>query len=144
MIYLDACALVKLVREENESSALRDFLDGQRNTEHITSELANAELMRTIRRVNHDDQGHPMISEAAFEQQLQDASDVLDSVSQIALDTEVVSQAGAIEVPFVRTLDALHLATAAQLGEAVTGFVSYDKGLLSAAEQAGLPTVTPR
>ncbi|MCX9191376.1 VapC toxin family PIN domain ribonuclease [Carbonactinospora thermoautotrophica] len=143
MIYLDSCALVKLVREEDESEALRAYLDAHADVEHVTSELARAEVMRVIRRVNHDDQGRLLVTEEEFARQVADASDVLDAVSYVTLDVDLLDEAGAIRSPHVRTLDAIHLASAALLGPALTAFVTYDKRLRQAAEQAGNPVVAP-
>lgn len=143
MIYLDSCALAKLVREEAESEALRGFLDERHDVEHVTSELARTELVRVVRRANHDPQGHLLVSGEAFARQLDDASNVLVSVSQLVVDTEILDQAGALESPFVRSLDAIHLASTARLGAAITEFVTYDKGLRRAAEELGMTVVAP-
>lgn len=143
MIYLDSCALVKLVREEDESAALRAFLDARQDVDHVTSELAHAEVLRAVRRANHDDHGRLLVAEGTFAQELQDAADVLDAASQVVLDTEVLDQAGAIQAPFVKTLDAIHLASAVMVGPALMYFVTYDNGLRRAAEEVELPVAAP-
>ena len=57
MIYLDSCALVKPIRDEDETVALQSWLDDRADDVVVTSELALAEVLRVVRRNNHTDQG---------------------------------------------------------------------------------------
>ncbi|MFI5533722.1 type II toxin-antitoxin system VapC family toxin [Kitasatospora sp. NPDC051853] len=143
MIYLDSCALVKLVREEAESSALRRFLDEHADLESVTSELARTEVVRVVRRANHDPHGRLTVAQEAFAAQLAEARAVLAEVDQVTIGPELLDRAGAIEAPYLRTLDAVHLASALALGLGLRWFVTYDKGLRSAAEAIGLAVVSP-
>jgi predicted nucleic acid-binding protein len=59
------------------------------------------------------------------------------------VSTRVLSDAALLEQPFLRTLDAIHLATAAGIRASLSAFVTYDKRLAAAAEDAGLPVASP-
>jgi uncharacterized protein len=131
LIYFDTCALLKLIRSDGPSEALGDFVDARPGTRWFSSELARAELVRTVRRVNHDSQGR-LIIESLWER-----------LDLIAVSTRVLNEAGAIEQPFLRTLDAIHLAAAASMRRSLSAFVTYDKKLAAAAQEAGLPVLSP-
>ena len=142
MIYLDSCALVKLIRQEKESAALQAWLDERPDTEHVTSELARAEVLRVVRRSNHTARG-VVIDTAVFERELAEANELLDNINFIVLDAEILDQAGSSEVPSLKTLDAIHLTSAMQLKTAITEFVTYDRGLRRVAEQAMIRVTAP-
>lgn len=142
MIYLDSCALVKLIREEAESSALQDWLDEREGVPMVTSELAHAEVPRVIRRNNHTDQGE-LIDSAKLTADLAEARIVLAAVGSVVLDRELLARAGALGEPMVRTLDAIHLASAHEVDLAELDFVTYDHRLAVVAGNAGLRVVAP-
>lgn len=129
MIYLDTSALMKLVREEPESDALGAWLAERPEQPVVTSELGRVELLRAARRV-----GGPASVEARA---------VIDDVDLVPLDRGVQDVACDIGEPWLRTLDALHLASAIVLRGELTAFVAYDQRLLDAATAQGLPVVTP-
>lgn len=68
---------------------------------------------------------------------------VLDAVNVIQLKPSVLDVAASLQPPSVRSLDALHLASALQLRPDLTGFVAYDQRLYDAARDAGLPAARP-
>lgn len=142
MIYLDSCALVKLVREEDESPALQAWLDERADEVVVTSELARAEVLRVIRRSNHDERGE-LVDADRFVAELDEAAAVLGAVTQVVVDRAVLDRAGAVEAPMVRTLDAIHLATALDLRASKIEFVTYDRRLAKLAEIAGFDPVGP-
>lgn len=142
MIYLDSCALVKLVRVEAESEALQAWLDERSGDRLVTSEIALTEVCRTIRRVNHDDQGGP-VDDGALARDLQEAAEVLSAVEQMRVDRRILLAAGALPAPTVRTLDAIHLASALELVRAEVEFVTYDRRLAVAAGASGLAVISP-
>lgn len=141
---MDSCALVKLVRAEAESAALQAWLDGRPDEPVATSELAEAEVLRAVRRSNHTSRGVPGDA-AQFARELAEAADVLARVGQVPLDRDLVRRAGAIEAPMLRTLDAIHLVSALDVlaGFAQRHFVTYDNRLAEAARAAGLNVVAP-
>ena len=130
MIYLDSSALMKLVREEAETEALRDWLASKPEVPVVTSELGRVEVLRAARRAGSD--------------ALTEAHAVIGDVDLIPLDRGVQDIACEIADPPLRTLDALHLASAVLLGDDLTVLAAYDRRLLAAAQVAGLPTITPQ
>jgi predicted nucleic acid-binding protein len=133
VFYLDASALVKLVLVEAESDALRTYIAG---ADLLSSELVLTEVPRAIRRVVSD-RAVPRLRSA-----LDQASAVLGRLALRPLDRPVLAAAGAIDLPPLRALDAIHVATAADLGP-IDAFVTYDERQAAAARLAGLRTTAP-
>jgi predicted nucleic acid-binding protein len=133
LFYLDTSALVKLVREEQESDALSLFLEG---ADLISSELTLAELPRAIRRAVADD------PELSLDALIEQAGEVLDALASVPVDQATLAAAGGLPEPALRTLDAIHVATALAL-RPIDAFVTYDERQSAAARLAGLRTVTP-
>jgi hypothetical protein len=142
VIYFDTCALLKLIREDAKSKALGAFIDAQPATRWVSSEIAKTELARTVRRINHDDRGR-LIDEPRLRAELSFAERIWERLDLIAVSTRVLDEAAAIEQPFLRTLDAIHWAAAVSMGTSLSAFVTYDKKLAAAAQQAGLPVLSP-
>jgi uncharacterized protein len=130
VIYLDASALAKLVLPEPESSALARFL--QSWPSRTASVIARVELLRAAMREAQP----PEVSARARA--------VLNHVALLPLDPAVVSAASAVEPPALRTLDAIHLATALSIREGLAGMVTYDRRLADGARRAGLTVWAPR
>lgn len=131
MIYLDTSALVKQIRAEAESSALADWLDARREIPCISSVLAEVELPRAIRAVAPE--GLPSVPA------------VLARLNRFEIDALVRATAASYADATLRSLDAIHLATAqiASTDTPLTAFVAYDKRLAAAAKEVGLPVVAP-
>jgi predicted nucleic acid-binding protein len=142
VIYFDTCALLKLIREDAQSGALGAFIDAQPASRWFSSEIARTELARTVHRVNHDDRGR-LIDEPRLRAELSYAERIWERLDLIAVSTRVLDEAAAIEQPFLRTLDAIHLAAAMSLRTSLSAFVTYDKRLAAAAQEAGLPVRSP-
>ena len=132
MIYLDSCALVKLVSPAPETAALERYLREHADQRHVASALVRTEVRRALRRIE------------APAKLLSTAEKLLAAVITISVRDELLDAAGRLAEPGLRSLDAIHLATAQSLGPAMTAFVTYDKRLLAAAERATLPTAAPR
>jgi uncharacterized protein len=131
MIYLDSCALVKLVVEEPETTALRSYLSAHGEESRVTSALALTEVGRVLVRI-----GAP--------QSILDRADlVLDRVLKIKMSDQLLRDAGRIPSLSLRSLDAIHVATAEYAELAVSAFVTYDKRLAEIATARGLPVVSP-
>lgn len=129
MIYLDSSALMKLVRREEETAALREWLDLHPEQPVVTSELGRVEVLRAARRIGG--------------QVLVEARAVVGDLDLVPLDRGVQDVACDIGDPLLRTLDALHLASALLLGEALTVLIAYDHRLADAAQAAGLVVARP-
>ncbi|MEU7896226.1 type II toxin-antitoxin system VapC family toxin [Nonomuraea sp. NPDC049152] len=143
MIYLDSCALVKLVLSEKETAALDRFLS-QRRSEMITSELALTEVIRVVRRSCYSDQRELTVDSTVLHDRLALTADLLDRVDLIAVNRDrLIKAATFTNDPFVGTLDAIHLVSAQLIQTALKAFITYDKALSRAATQAGLPVVQP-
>jgi predicted nucleic acid-binding protein len=142
MIYFDTCALLKLIREDAYSAALGAFIDAQQATRWFSSEIARTELARTVRRINHDDRGR-LIDEPRLRTELSYAERIWERLDLIAVSSRVLDEAAAIEQPFLRTLDAIHLAAAASMRGSLSAFVTYDKRLAAAAQEISLPVRSP-
>lgn len=133
LFYLDASALVKLVREEPESSGLRAYLD---EADLVSSELALTEVPRAIRRAAAHDPALPADLLVAR------SAELLEAVALLPLDRSLLVAAGALAEPALRALDAIHVAAAIDLTP-IDAFVSYDVRQSAAARLAGLRTAAP-
>lgn len=126
--YLDASALVKSVLEEDETQSLRQALGGY--SRHASSLIVVVEVLRGI--AQRDPSKEPL------------ARRVLGSLVLMGLSTRVLVTAATLDPPALRSLDALHVASAMRLGRSLGAFVSYDERQLEAAAALGLPTASPR
>jgi hypothetical protein len=133
LFYADASALVKLVRDEPESRALRTFIA---DADLVSSELVLAELPRAIRRAAAHDPKLPL------DELIGRARDLVDAVALLPIDTVLLTAAGALAEPALRTLDAIHVAAAVDLSP-LDAFLSYDERQSAAARLAGLRTLAP-
>src|SRR6266851_2533363 len=126
--YLDTSAAVKLLMTERESAALRRWL--RRRPERASAALLRVELVRVVRR-------------AGVRRLLPEARKLLAGVHLIRLDDALLDRAAELDPTELRSLDSIHLAAAASLGDDLAAIVSYDDRLLAAAKSLGLPTATP-
>ena len=128
MIYFDTSALVKLVREEAETEVLNDWLVTRRGIRRVTSSLARVELIRAVR--------------PDGDESIRQASRILVELDNMPMTYDLLDMAGALPQP-IRSLDAIHLASALRVRADLTAFVAYDKRLLAAADEVGLPIASP-
>lgn len=133
-LYTDSSAVVKLIVEEPESGALRERVAGRTLT---ASELVLAEVPRAMRRL-------AALNRLPRQRFGRGLEAVLGALALVPLRREVLRQAGAFDVALLRTLDAIHLAAALDVADAIDGFVSYDARQIHAAQLAGLPVLSPR
>jgi predicted nucleic acid-binding protein len=126
--YVDSSALIKLVVPEAESEQLR--LELARWNRHASSALARTEVVRAAARVD----------DSARER----ARRIVDAISLIAVTDEILDRAAELEPAALRSLDALHLASALSLADALGSVVTYDLRLGDAATAAGLDVRAPR
>lgn len=129
MIYLDSSALVKLVYEEPESTALVEWLAERQDVPRVTSQLSTIELVRACRRRDDEDVANARI--------------VLTGLDLLPLTPDLVEQAALVGPAELRSLDTIHLATALAVRDDISTLVAYDERLGSAAAAAGLDVVAP-
>ena len=126
--HLDSSAIVKLVVQEPESDALRRFLRKKRPL--VSSALARTEVLRAIL--------------PAGEAAVARGREVLATVDLVRVNERILNAAGALLPAEIRSLDAIHLATARLLGHDLSHIVTYDERLAEAAKLVGLRLVGPR
>ena len=129
LLYLDSSALVKLVMPEAETAALLESLAAW--PARVTSELAGVEVLRAARRVAAD---------PALEQR---AEEVMAGVHLLKMDADILSRAARLEPRSLRSLDAVHLASALSLGDDLGAIAVCDGPLATAAGACGLDVVAP-
>ncbi len=125
---MDTSAAVKLVTAERGSTALRRWL-ASRDDVMFSSDLLRTELLRATRRAAPD--------------QMVQARAVLDSLLLVTLSTAVCERAAILEPDLLRSLDALHLAAALEIGDELEGMVAYDHRLSESARALGISVVAP-
>jgi hypothetical protein len=143
VIYLDSCALVKLVVAEQETPALERFLDGRR-AEMVSCQLALTEVVRVVRRSGYNSQRRLIISSEALAARMEAATNLLDRIDLVVVNRAVFIEAAAFaDDPHVGSLAAIHLACAGKVGAELTDFITYDGQLARAAEAIGLLVTRP-
>ena len=126
--YLDSSALVKLVAVEAHSAAMYRWQE-EAEARLVTCDLGEAEVLRAVRRVD-----------TAL---LDRARAVLSTIDIVPLDRSHLSRAALIAPAHLRTLDAIHVVTALDLGDRLQGFVTYDDRQAAAARDHGLRVESP-
>lgn len=133
MIYFDSCALLKFIKPESESEALRAWRAAlPEGTELLTSDLTRLEITRTLHRAGVDPQRI-----AYF------VAQAVRGVYLIDLTSTVLARATAYQNRRLGTLDSIHLATADPFRVGLTAFVTYDGELAKGAAGFGLPVHAP-
>ena len=125
--YVDSSALVKLAVRERESAALRRYLARRRPL--VTSALARTEVARALL---------PLGPRA-----VRRGRDVVPRVDLLRVNDRILDAAGIIVPADLRSLDAIHLASAEQLDSELRSFVTYDDRLANAAAGRGFRVVRP-
>jgi predicted nucleic acid-binding protein len=126
--YLDSSAIVKLVVAEPESAALVRFL--RAHPERVSSALARVEVLRAVHL-----QGAPAAKRARK---------VLARILLLRVDDDVLDAAAMLDPRVLRSLDAIHVASARMLGGELTCVVTYDRHMSVAVEALGLPLRAPK
>lgn len=129
MIYLDSSALLKLLFEESESAALALWISEQAGEPMVSSELARVEVIRAARRLDPD-----VVPAARV---------LMSQLDLIPLTSGVIDEAADVGEPLLRTLDAIHLASALSIQAHLTALVAYDNRLVAAARAVGIETIQP-
>lgn len=126
--YIDTSALMKLVVAEAESEPLKNWVEREQR-DLIACDLVRTELQRAVRRVAPD---RATRSRA-----------VLDSITLTAVTPAIFEEAGRLDPATLRSLDAIHLASALDLGDDLEGLITYDDRLAAASEANGVAVVAP-
>jgi predicted nucleic acid-binding protein len=124
--YLDTSAAVKLVIAEAESAALRTWLNRR---ELVASDLLRIELLRAVRHHDPSSRLH--------------AREVLEVVNLVRITPSVCDLAAELDPVVLRSLDAIHCATAISLGSDLEGVVAYDERMRQACRALGLSVESP-
>jgi uncharacterized protein len=124
--YLDTSAFLKLVVAEGESAAMRSWM--ARSGPCWSSQLLRTEALRAADRLG--------IDEGAV-------TDRLDTVSLVVPSPATFLTAGRLKPSTLRSLDALHLATALELGDDLQGLVTYDGKMAAGAQALAVTVVAP-
>jgi uncharacterized protein len=124
--YLDTSAAVKLVVAERETAALVAWLA---NHQVVSSDLLRTELLRATRR-------------AAPEEMVR-ARQVIEAIPLLTIPAATFERAAELDPDLLRSLDAIHLAAALELGDDLEGIVTYDERLAAAAQLHGIGVAAP-
>ena len=122
--YFDTSAIVKLSHVEPYSQSVIDYLE-QGAVNVSTSVVAEIEVSRALRRAGAE------------------TDQAVTGFFLVALDEEVRREAARVGAPALRSLDAIHLATALAIGDRDLEFVTYDDRQAEAARAAGLKVIQP-
>ncbi len=126
--YLDSSAIVKLAVREPESLALRRYL--RRRRPLISSALARTEVLRALL---------PAGDEAVIR-----GRSVLQRIDLVRVNDRILNAAGVLRPSELRSLDAIHLATAEEIGDELSALVTHDDRMVKAAKQLGYRILQPR
>lgn len=130
VFYLDTSAALKLLADESHSKAFAAFYDANDRANWVSSALLRIELVRAVRR--------------ALPAAEDDARELLLAFDFLDIDETIVDAAMGEPDPLLRTLDAIHLASARSFEDELTALVTYDDRLASAASGVGMAVVRPR
>jgi predicted nucleic acid-binding protein len=129
MVYLDSSPIVKLVAPEPETAGLVETL--RSDPDAISSALAQVEVTRAVMRAR------------ATRERASRAAAVLERITLVPIDAGILGRAAELQPPDLRTLDAIHLATALLLQRDIAGLITYDRMLAGAAAAADITLLTP-
>jgi len=130
LYYVDTSAVLKLLVAESHSKAFTAFYDSSTDAAWVSSTLLKVEVTQTV----------TWIAPAL----IPDARDLLQAFDYISMDDDVVDAAMIEPDRMLRSLDAIHLATARILGPELDALITYDDRLASAAGDAGMTVASPQ
>ena len=124
VVYLDSSALTKLVIHEPETDALSAAVDGK---QLASSRVAVIEVTKAVARVDRE----------------ADVTELLNELLFVEVNAELARTAASTGTLALRALDALHIASALELADALESFITYDARQANAARASGIRVVTP-
>ncbi|MGO8882532.1 MAG: type II toxin-antitoxin system VapC family toxin [Streptosporangiaceae bacterium] len=128
MIYLDTSAALKLVVAEPETGRLELWMADHAGIPRVSSRLLRIEMLRAVTRT--------------APHRMSRVNVVLSAIALLSMD-DVAPAAEVIGDKTLRSLDAIHLATAHEIRTELSAFVCYDKRLRDSAHALGLPVEAP-
>jgi predicted nucleic acid-binding protein len=128
MIYLDTSAALKLVVAEQETGRLELWMAEHAAIPRVSSRLLRIEMLRAVTR--------------AAPHRMSRANVVLSAIALLSMD-DAAPVAEVIGDTTLRSLDAIHLATAHGIRAELSAFVCYDKRLQDSAHALGFPVQAP-
>lgn len=128
--YVDTSAALKLLADESHSKPFAEFYDSHANDAWVSSTLLRVEVMRAVIR--------------ALPVAIPDARELLHAFDFISIDEGVIDVAMNEQDRTLRSLDAIHLASARALGADLDGIATYDDRVAGAAMSAGMTIISPR
>lgn len=129
MIYLDTSAFLKTVLAEPDSVPLQAYLDARPDAVLVSSALLVVEARRGVLRSNPS--------------RLPRTDLALGGVTRLDVSEAVIEIAGRLPDPLLRSLDAIHLATADLIRHDIDVLLTYDLRMAEAARTLGIPTASP-
>jgi predicted nucleic acid-binding protein len=130
MLYIDSSAIVKLVVPEPETRALVEVV--RSDPEMVSSVIARIEVLRAVQRAG--------ATRAVADR----AESILSRMALVRLEEGIARTASELRPRELRTLDAIHLATAVSLAPTLFSLITYDPRLAAAARAAELRVVVPQ
>ena len=128
MIYLDTSAALKLVVAEPETGRLELWMAEHAGIPRVSSRLLRVEMLRAVTRT--------------APHRMSRVNVVLSAIALLSMD-DVAPAAEVIGDKTLRSLGAIHLATAHEIRTELSAFVCYDKRLRDSAHALGLPVEAP-
>lgn len=125
LVYLDSSVALRTLLDVPERQRLQSWMQAEETT-FVSSRLLRTEVVRVLRRENRP---------------VTDGAPLLDRVGLLEIGRETHAVAESIE-RHVKTLDALHLATAILIGDQVT-VATHDQSMSDIAEHLGLLVADP-
>jgi uncharacterized protein len=126
LAYVDASALAKLILDEADAGPMRRwYIEAERIACSIVGLVETRRAV--VRKVDEPER----------------LDTILRTVVSIGLDDTIARVAAALPPKALRTLDAIHLASALGLIGELDAFVTYDDRLADAARAVGLPVIRP-
>jgi uncharacterized protein len=130
VFYVDTSAAMKLLREEQETPALIRWQEKLSPDNH---QVVSSDILRT----------ELMLAGTRWGVSATEIRRVVNALTTLRVTSNICDSAGRLSGLGVRSLDALHLASALTLEQSLDAVVTYDKRMVSAAQQLGLPTMSP-
>ncbi|HMU26386.1 MAG TPA: type II toxin-antitoxin system VapC family toxin [Solirubrobacterales bacterium] len=124
--YFDTSALTKLILDEEESPRISEFMN-TREVSLVSSQLSEVELLRAVSRSQPGSRPK--------------ARELLDRMVLLPITSSILERAAVLDPPSLRSLDAIHLATAVEIKTHLAGVMTYDNRMRKAAEGLQLPVV---